>query len=228
MGDGMKYANQLWEPYGYIMGYMAYGPEVWMSNKPLTTVADIRGLKFRAYGPCCDVFGALGASVVTIAGGELYQAVEKGIVDAYEIGGPDWNRTMGFHEVSTHVGTPGIHSPIGGGTHTLVNHDSWAKLPDDLKALWTEAWKASALNDYLDSLKMDALALEAWRDVDGMILYEVGDELQREFARIAREQALAHAAGDPLYKEIFENQAAFVETFNTAYRTHPKYSVFYE
>jgi TRAP-type mannitol/chloroaromatic compound transport system substrate-binding protein len=108
------------------------------------------------------------------------RAVEKGIVDAYEIGGPDWNRTMGFHEVSTHVGTPGIHSPIGGGTHVLVNHDSWAKLPDDLKVALDEAWKATSQNDYLDSLKMDAQALEAWRDVDGMILYTVGDELQRD------------------------------------------------
>lgn len=225
MGDGLKYATELWKEYGQITSYSAYAPEIWMSNKPLVTVADLKGLKFRAYGPCCQVFAKLGCSVVTIAGGELYTAVEKGIVDAYEIGGPDWNYTMGFQEVSTHVGTPGIHSPVGGGALSLVNHNKWKELPDSLKQLWTDEWLASALLDYVDSVHMDSLAMEKFKEY-GTQFYTLSDELQAEFTRIARELCMEHSAKEPLYDEVFKNQAAFIKVFRETYFAVPRYSVF--
>jgi TRAP-type mannitol/chloroaromatic compound transport system substrate-binding protein len=227
MGDGFKYANEiLGEDYGFhVVGYSPFSPEIWHSHKKIETADDLDGLKFRAYGPWCEVLTTFGVSVVTLSGDELYSAMERGIVDAFEYGTPTLNWTMGYQEVSEYIGIPGIHSPNAGGSMFSVAIDKWNELPDDIKAIIVAADESSTLRNYLHSVNEDAAAFKRFKDY-GLETYTLSDELQKEFTVRAKAACEKHSAEDPLYKEVFENQKAFFKAFHEMYTSLPKYTIF--
>jgi TRAP-type mannitol/chloroaromatic compound transport system substrate-binding protein len=109
------------------------GEQIW-SKKPIRGVEDLKGLKMRAAGLAADSFAALGASIVTVPGGEIYQALERGVIDAAEFTFPTVNYGYGFHEVTKYLCVLPTYS--GGGFYDwLVSSKAWNKLPDDLKEI---------------------------------------------------------------------------------------------
>jgi TRAP-type mannitol/chloroaromatic compound transport system substrate-binding protein len=105
---------------------------IW-SRKPLKGVADLKGLKMRAAALAADSFAALGASIVTVPGGEIYQALERGVVDAAEYTWLTANFGLGMAEVTKYIVFPTFSG--GGNYDWFANMDAWKKLPDDLKKI---------------------------------------------------------------------------------------------
>jgi TRAP-type mannitol/chloroaromatic compound transport system substrate-binding protein len=226
LGDGMDYARKVFADYGLVIGLLTEGQEVFgYAHKPLETAADLDGLKFRTIGLWAEVLGTFGASVVTIPGGEVYQAAEKGVIDGFEYAGPAVNWPMGFHEIMEYMMLPGIHSPAA--SHTIkVNRESWAKLPSDLQHLLTVAIEAHSYEFRNELLLSDSAAIQKYRDYGTTIVY-VGDELQAEIAKRTKEITEGYAADDPLFKEMWENKQAFVKTFKAGKNaTTLKYSIY--
>ncbi|HAQ75227.1 MAG TPA: ABC transporter substrate-binding protein, partial [Hyphomonas sp.] len=66
-------------------------------RKEINTLDDLVGLKMRIPGQGGDVLRALGGSSVALPGGEIYQSLQTGAIDATEWVGP-WNDYyLGFH-----------------------------------------------------------------------------------------------------------------------------------
>ena len=96
-----------------------------------------------------DILTRLGASVSPLPGGEVYLALERGVIDAAEFSTPAIDLPMGFDEITKYVIEPGVHQPSSQ-CEVIINMKAWNKLPDDLKAivsicaketqLWSEAW----------------------------------------------------------------------------------------
>jgi TRAP-type mannitol/chloroaromatic compound transport system substrate-binding protein len=86
----------------------------------------------------------IGASQVMLAGGEVYQALEKGVIDAGEFSGPGIDWGMNFQEVTTHWAAPGWHQP-GTVLGVAINKKSWDKLSDHLKTVIETAAMATFL-----------------------------------------------------------------------------------
>jgi len=91
----------------------------------------------------------LGASVSPLPGGEVYLALERGVIDAAEFSAPAMNYPMGFDDITKYAIQPGVHQP-GGQCNLFFNMDAWNKLPEDLKyivkicaketQLWSLSW----------------------------------------------------------------------------------------
>jgi len=103
-------------------------------TKPISG-PDLTGLKLRITPVYRDFFQALGATVVQTAPGEVYTALERGVVDGY-----GWPITgifdLGWHEKTKFRVDPGFYSAE---VSILVNKASWAKLNDQQKKIITEA-----------------------------------------------------------------------------------------
>lgn len=98
-------------------------------RRPITSVADLRGLRMRMPGLGGEVLARLGVSVQTLAGGEIYTALERGAIDATEWVGPHDDEKLGFHQVANNYYYPGWHEP--GITATLmVNQQALEALPE--------------------------------------------------------------------------------------------------
>lgn len=133
-GGGMEITNKILSKHGirYIGATPMEREHIW-SKKPVRGVADLKGLKMRAAGVAADSFALLGASVVTVPGGEIYGALERGVIDAAEFTFPTVNYAYGFHEVTKYIIMP---TYSGGGWYDwLVNDKAWQELPDDLKKI---------------------------------------------------------------------------------------------
>src|SRR5215469_8370966 len=92
-------------------------------NKPISK-ADLSGLKIRITPVYRDFFQALGATVVQTAPGEVYTALERGVVDGY-----GWPITgifdLGWHEKTKYRVDPGFYTAE---VSILVNKSTWDRL----------------------------------------------------------------------------------------------------
>ena len=67
-----------------LMYSVAWPPQGIYSKKPLASVADLRGIKWRAYSPAtAKIAELIGAQPVTIQAAELSQALATGVVESY-------------------------------------------------------------------------------------------------------------------------------------------------
>lgn len=76
-------------------------------RKEIKSVKDIKGLKFRVGGFAGKVIARMGGVPQNIPGGEIYQALEKGTIDAAEWVGPYDDQKLGFNKVAPYYYYPG-------------------------------------------------------------------------------------------------------------------------
>lgn len=210
---------------GFNFGYVGYTfistPEnlAW-SNKRLDTLEAWKGLKFRTKGIWANILQdpKIGASVVTIAGGELYSALERGILDATEYSIPSTDKALGFYEITKYLMVPGIHQPstVYG---EVVNAKSWAALPDDLKLLFDYINKFADQKAYGEAVLEDAKALEFFAGLPKLEIVVLPDKLQQQFAEVANEHYQKESAKDPFFAKVYQNQMDFLK----AWRLWEKY-----
>ena len=80
-------------------------------NKKIRSPNDFKGLKMRMPGLGGQVIGKLGGSPVSLPGGQIYENLVSGAIDATEWVGP-WNdEAMKFHEAAKYYYYPGMHEP---------------------------------------------------------------------------------------------------------------------
>ena len=103
------------------------------TKSPITKASDFNGMNLRVSGLGGEVLTEAGAAITYFPGGEIYGALEKGVLDGAMYGSFGNQVDMSFHEVCNYV----LWDPIVGGDtiEYLVNMDTWNKLPDDLKEL---------------------------------------------------------------------------------------------
>ncbi|MEM9383046.1 MAG: ABC transporter substrate-binding protein, partial [Planctomycetota bacterium] len=80
-------------------------------RREVESLDDLAGLKMRIPGLGGKVMDQLGVSVQVLAGGEIYQALERGAIDATEWVGPYDDLKLGFHEVAKNYYYPGWWEP---------------------------------------------------------------------------------------------------------------------
>ena len=103
-------------------------------RKEIKTVADLKGLKLRIGGFAGQVLARLGCVPQQIAGGEIYQALERGTIDAAEWVGPYDDEKLGFNKVARYYYYPGWWEG-GPALHLFVNRKAWEGLPKEYRAI---------------------------------------------------------------------------------------------
>jgi TRAP-type mannitol/chloroaromatic compound transport system substrate-binding protein len=112
-GGGDALLKEVYKPHNvYPIFCGSISPEAagWF-RKEIKTPADLNGLKFRAAGYGGKVYQKLGASVTVLPGGELFQALEKGVLDGTEFSLPTVDDQLGFYKVAQYYYMPGWHQP---------------------------------------------------------------------------------------------------------------------
>lgn len=112
-------------------------------RSPVRSAEDLKGLKMRIPGLGGKVMDALGVSVQNIAGGEIYPALERGVIDATDWVGPYDDELLGFHQVAKVYHYPGWWEP-GPSLSFVVNQEAWAGLPSGYQAMFESASSVAA------------------------------------------------------------------------------------
>lgn len=148
----------------YLVNQFRVGNGTIWTKFPFTSLKDFEGKKIRAHGIWSDALNRVGVSAITMPGGEVYEAMERGVVDGLISANPAWCFDYGFHEVSKFV-SPSQAINIAN-LEFAVNMDAWNSLPNDLKAILSLCARESeyhmvAENHDVDSIKL-AIAKEKW------------------------------------------------------------------
>lgn len=101
-------------------------------RKEIKSLADIKGLKMRIPGIGGQILARLGAVPQTLAGSDIYPALERGAIDAAEWVGPYDDEKLGFHKVAKHYYYPGWWEG-GPQLSFYVNQTKWNALPAPFK-----------------------------------------------------------------------------------------------
>lgn len=155
-GGGRKLMNEFYGGYNMVSfagGNTGTQMGGWF-RKEIKTPADFKGLKMRLGGGLVgEVMQKLGAVPQSIPGGEIYQSLEKGTIDAAEWIGPYDDQKLGFNKVAPFYYYPGWWEG-GPEVDFFVNKKAFEGLSSEFQAI-IEAASAVAHNDML--AKYDAL-----------------------------------------------------------------------
>ncbi len=135
-GNGLKLMREFYAKYNMISfpcGNTGSQMGGWF-RKEIKSVADIKGLKFRIGGFAGKVLERMGGVPQNIPGGEIYQALEKGTIDAAEWVGPYDDQKLGFNKVAPFYYYPGWWEG-GPQVDLFVNQKAYDALSPENKAI---------------------------------------------------------------------------------------------
>ncbi len=188
------------------------GPETagWFRNE-ITSLDDLKGLKIRFAGLGGKVMEKVGASVTLLPGGEIFQALEKGAIDASEFSMPAIDQKLGFNKVVKYNYFPGWHQTYTA-FHLVVNKGVWDGLEDSTKALIDMACTAGVMRNLSRGEAIQGEVIKAFQD-KGVTAGSFPEDILRELQRIAKEVMEEEAGKDPLFKKVYESQEAFSSNY---------------
>jgi TRAP-type mannitol/chloroaromatic compound transport system substrate-binding protein len=176
-------------------------------RKEVKTVEDFRGLKFRIGGWAGKTIAKLGGVPQLIGGGDIYPALEKGVIDAAEWVGPYDDEKLGFYKVAKYYYYPGWWE--GGTTnHLLINQPKWNELPKNYKAI-VEA--ATGYANVEEQARYDARNPQALKRLvaGGTQLRPFSQPIMEACLKASNEVNAEESAKNPDYKKVLASIASF-------------------
>ncbi len=173
-------------------------------RKEIRSAADFKGLKMRMPGLGGDVIAKLGASSVTLPGGQIYENLVSGAIDATEWVGP-WNDSfLKFYEAAKYYYYPGMHEP-GSQLTVGVNKKFWdglSKTDQRIIAAAAEMENSIMMSEY--NAKNGA-ALASLINDQGVKLKSFSDDTYDAFGEAANEVFAEVVQHSPEAKKIHES-----------------------
>jgi len=196
------------------------------TNEPVDSIDWLRGKSVRGIGLTAQALEAIGANPVAVPVGELYEAMSRGVVEAW-YGTNFGNAVLDFNmgEVTTHIADTGTGNTFGGGV--LMNKDRWDSLPPELQTVFQEAIAEISGSEYeteylvpvLDELcaktKEQGITLSIWSDAEKKRWADiVADDLYQSWLEGAVAGGAVNAAED-FERWVANVRAIEPETFIT-------------
>ncbi|HEY5828001.1 MAG TPA: TRAP transporter substrate-binding protein [Hyphomicrobiaceae bacterium] len=177
-------------------------------KKPVTSAADIKGLKYRTVGLAADLFQAMGAAVAQLPGGEIVPAMERGVIDAFEFNNPTSDRRFGAQDVAKNY-MMGSHHQATEYFEIMFNKGKFDALPAEHKAILQYAAEAvSSANEWkgMDYYSKDLQELITKDKVN--VLRTPKDVFDAQIK--AWDGLITQLAADPFMKKVMDSQKAWV------------------
>lgn len=208
-GEGETLGRELYDAFD--MHYVAnvfWPSEHIPATRPLNGVADLQNLKIRVPpGMISEIFGMAGAAVVNLPGGEVFNALQSGVIDATDWASPGQNAEVGLYRVARYSIDAAHSMPA---TEIALSKRAWDGLADEHKALLEEEIRAmsAALREQVQA--DDAAALEAIR-ADGVTIIEWPPEEVAKLRALTSQKQDEIAGRDPIAAKIVASHRAFQE-----------------
>jgi TRAP-type mannitol/chloroaromatic compound transport system substrate-binding protein len=146
-----------------------------------------------------------------LSGSEIYQALDRGVIDMAECCSANMNWELAFHEVCPYAYFSLTRAPIQG-VQFGVNREAWDALPADLQRIVEMQFEWWAKRRYQEVLRVDLVAFDKMLEY-GVQTLDVPQKLNDEIIRASKEFYAAERASDPFFDEVFSSQEAFRSVF---------------
>jgi TRAP-type mannitol/chloroaromatic compound transport system substrate-binding protein len=183
-------------------------PEIFLSSTvALDTPDDLKGIKMRTAGDDGEIFSKMGVSVMSVPGGELYEAVQRGVVDCFQFSSPAVDYTIATYEIIDYMYLSAARQPCEYLTYS-VNKDRWAELPPEYQKVFEAvAWQQTI--DYLSEItRKDMEAIAFYQDY-GTTVAPASQSIIDALMVEAEAFYDSKAAEDAFYAEVLASARSF-------------------
>jgi TRAP-type mannitol/chloroaromatic compound transport system substrate-binding protein len=173
----------------------------------ITSLDQVRGLRFRAAGLGGRIWERVGASVQLIPGPELYPALERGVLDGTEFSLPTVDEQLGFHRVARFLHLPGWHQPTTN-QFLYVNKRVWDGLQDATRAMIETACQAGVAYAMARAEALQGAVLKRFRD-QGVTVSQLPADVLKRLQAATTEVLDEQAARDADFRAVLESMRRF-------------------
>jgi TRAP-type mannitol/chloroaromatic compound transport system substrate-binding protein len=219
---GLQIARKAFRAHNmYYVGPIQHDLNLIHSKVPIRSFEEFKGKRIRfPGGMIAEIFSLAGVSTVLLTGGEVYGALERGVIDGADFVGPAVNYNLKFGVVAKYIimgppSTPCLHQPVDLMDLT-VNMARWTALPKHLQEVVTAATRQHSWDHYAYIQKENIAAWEKYK-TDGVQVIRLSEDDVQKFRRFAIPLWFKWAKKDPLAREAFASQLAFMRTVNVGY-----------
>ena len=183
----------------------------WFTKK-IETLDDLKGLRMRMPGLGGEVIRRLGALPVVLSGGEIFQSLQSGAIDATEWIGP-WNdQAFGFYQIAKYFYAPGFHEPNAALT-LGINLDVWDSLKPTHQEHIRVACQAETQRVRTQYFYNNAVAFETLIKKHGVEVNNFSPEIMEAVKKISvevlNELSQTSELAGRIYKSVQEHSALF-------------------
>lgn len=209
---GFELLNEIYGKFGIVyLPYWFFPMESGVrTNTPINSLADFKGKKMRIAGQTAgQILKELGGVQVNIAGGEVYQALERGIIDGAEMSMPGTDWALGLQEVTKFWCVPNWVNPaaVGG---IMINKKSWDPLTDRQKTMLKTAAMANLSWTFA---YYEYSAIEATQKflAKGIKITRLSEDDINKLQEIANRQALETCKKSPTFAKVIYSQFKYLK-----------------
>jgi len=211
---GKDVYNEVYGKFGMV--YLPYGvtnnESGFRTNEPIRNLDDLKGKRLRLSGlEQGKVLERLGGNQVSMAGQELYQALERGVIDGAEFSTPNVDVSAGLHQVTKFWATPGWHqsSSMFG---VMISKDAWDKLSPETQEKLKIAADAAMLWSLSFTEKRAIDGYKTFADA-GIEINRMDDESLKHIQDLSNEVMVEVACSSPLAAKVYFSQAQYLADY---------------
>ncbi|MCS2609223.1 TRAP transporter substrate-binding protein DctP [Halomonas dongshanensis] len=209
---GLELYQEVYGEYGiyYLPFGLVTSESGFRGRTRINSLADLDGKRIRLAGRDQGrVLEKLGGSQVTLSGSEIYQAVERGVVDAAEFSMPGVDFNAGFAEVAPYWATPGWHQT--GGVHgIMINKDAWEALPEQVQERLKVAAEANMAWSLAWAERKNSEGVAAFVDA-GIEITRFSEEDLARIQEVTNEMILESACENPMHAKVYHSQISYLQ-----------------
>ena len=207
---GAELYNEIYGQFGMV--YLPYAvtnnESGFRTNEPIRNLDDLQGKRLRLSGlEQGRLLERLGGNQVSMAGGEIYQSLERGVIDGAEFSTPNVDWSGGFQQVTKYWATPGWHqsaSVFG----VMINKASWDALTPETQEKLQIAADASLLWSLAFTEKR---ATEAYAQFDDAVeINRYDDETLTKIQEMANEVIVETACENPNSAKVYLSMVEYL------------------
>jgi TRAP-type mannitol/chloroaromatic compound transport system substrate-binding protein len=197
---------------GFQCGIVVAESSGWFREE-ITSLDDLQGLKMRFFGLGADVMQKLGVSTQLLAGGDIYPALELGVIDAAEFSYPSLDQAHGFYQIAKHNYFPGWHQQASL-VELIMNMERWNELPASYQKI-VEIACGEANMWMMASAEANQGEAIAFHQSKGVTIHQWPPEFIEAFRSGWQEVVEERAANDEKFKRVYDSYRNFRETYST-------------
>ena len=191
---------------GFFAMPMPTQPLGWF-NERITSVDQMKGLKYRTVGLATDIMQGMGVKVTQLPGGEIVPALERGVIEAFEFNNPTSDREFGAQDVRK-VYMMGSYHQAAEFFEIIFNKSKYESLPKEHQAILEHATEAASTANYALAMDRYSNDLQTLINKDGVKVYRTPESVMA--AQLdSWDEVLKKLDADPFFKKVVDSQKAW-------------------
>ena len=211
-GDGLKLWEEAYGAFDLVpRPAFPFAPQMggWFRKK-INTIGDFKGLRMRIPNLGGKVVARAGGTTIFTPGGDIYAALERGVIDAAEFVAPHEDMKLGLHKTARYYYYPGWHEP-GTMNDFSFNKKAYEGLPVDLRRILDHAAAAAQVYNLAVYHTKNAIALHRLRTdfKDKVEVVPFPAPVLRDLRKLASEVIREESEKTPMARKVHASYTKF-------------------